>query len=46
MTGECGLNPREPKKIGDCRSDELPMIADEAAESVDPAPVLPTDGAN
>ena len=33
MTGECGLNPREPKKIGDCRSDELPVVDDEAAEA-------------
>ena len=46
MTGECGLNPREPKKIGDCRSGELPAVDDEAAESVDPTPVFPTDGAN
>ena len=46
MTGECGLNPREPKKIGDCRSDELPVVDDEAAESVDPTPIFPTDGAN
>ena len=46
VIGECGLNPREPKKIGDCRSGELPVVADEAAESVDQAPVFTTDGAN
>ena len=46
VTDECGLNPREPKKIGDCRSGELPVVNDEAAESVDPTPVFPTDGAN
>ena len=38
-------NPRESKKIGDCRSSELPVVGDEAAESVDPTPVFPTDGA-
>ena len=43
VTGECGLNPREPKKIGDCRSGELPVVDDEAAESVDPTPVFPID---
>ena len=46
VTGECGLKPREPKKIGDCRSSELPVVDDKAAESVDPTPVFPTDGAN
>ena len=46
MNGECGLNPREPKKIGDCRSGELPVVDDEAAESIDPTPVFPTVGAN
>ena len=46
VTGECGLNPREPKKIGDCRVGESPIVDDEAAESVDPTPVFPTDGAN
>ena len=35
VIGECGLNPREPKKIGDCRSGELPVVGDEAAESVE-----------
>ena len=46
VIGECGLNPREPKKIGDCRSGELPIVDDEAAESVGPTPVFPTDGTN
>ena len=46
VTGECGLNPRDPKKIGDCRAGELPIVDDEAAESLDPTLVFPTDGAN
>ena len=46
VIGECGLNRREPKKIGDCITGELPIVDDGAAESVDPTPVFPTDGAN